>query len=296
MALDGKWNEGLSPTMPLAEAARLILTARLETLLRWWAQAEQAVKETEPIHNLRVASRRLAAAFQSFGDLIPRRVGRTLRRQSRRLRRRSGEVRDRDVFLIQIAKWRAGRGPVEHPGCDFLTGIWTHWRHEAIQRLAPELHRHERFAEAAAALQLRGGRKKSFRNCAADIMADAVAEFEASIALDAGSADQLHTVRIHAKRLRYTIETFSVCFPPGQAIGAYEQLEELQDLLGAAHDAAVNAVRVQHELDCVADERYRPGITAWLDALQALEARAPARFSQWRSQWLEIAPALQLDA
>ncbi len=293
MSLDSKWSEGLTPAMPLVEAARLILAARFDTLLKWWTPAEPQPNETESVHHLRVASRRASAAIGAFDDLIPRRQVRKLKSQIRGIRDAAGDVRDRDVFLIQLADWAKSRSADERPGLDYLFGIWTHMRLRRYQRLVPKLEQHERFADLAAAMRLRGGRKTSLGDHAAELLPELVGEFNDAANEHGNDPDRLHAIRILGKRLRYSLELFACCFSHDDIATPYDMLEELQDLLGAAHDAEISARRVKRELECVKEnDRYRPGIVAWLAHLQGIENDGPGRFDEWACRWRKVAPAL----
>ncbi len=50
---------------------------------------------------------------------------------------------------------------------------------------------------------------------------------------------QLHALRISAKRLRYSLEVFAVCFPGDIAHGRADGVREMQDVLGRIHDLDV---------------------------------------------------------
>lgn len=49
----------------------------------------------------------------------------------------------------------------------------------------------------------------------------------------------LHNLRISAKRLRYSLETFAFCFPYADAKALADEVKALQDLLGRIHDLDV---------------------------------------------------------
>lgn len=52
-------------------------------------------------------------------------------------------------------------------------------------------------------------------------------------------AQPLHDLRIAAKRLRYSLETFSVAFPDKEAEKFADRIRDLQDILGRIHDLDV---------------------------------------------------------
>ena len=52
-------------------------------------------------------------------------------------------------------------------------------------------------------------------------------------------SDALHALRIAAKRLRYSLEMFSVCFPDAVAVERADGVRIMQDVLGRIHDLDV---------------------------------------------------------
>ena len=59
---DGKWISDLSAAMPLTEAAHRVLKVRLGVVRQQLPLAVSETEETEPVHQLRVATRRARAA------------------------------------------------------------------------------------------------------------------------------------------------------------------------------------------------------------------------------------------
>ena len=105
---DGKWIEGLTPEMGVAEAATAVLAARFEVVRHFLPlAAEKPYDDPEYVHQLRVGTRRAAAALRVFADCLPRKHLRTLRRRLREIRRAAGDARDWDVFLLGFASRRS---------------------------------------------------------------------------------------------------------------------------------------------------------------------------------------------
>lgn len=52
-------------------------------------------------------------------------------------------------------------------------------------------------------------------------------------------SESLHALRIAAKRLRYSLEMFAVCFPDNVALERADTVRAMQDLLGRIHDLDV---------------------------------------------------------
>lgn len=51
---------------------------------------------------------------------------------------------------------------------------------------------------------------------------------------DAGAVQDLHNLRIAAKRLRYALEIFQICFPDAKS--CINRLTDLQEAVGDIHD------------------------------------------------------------
>jgi hypothetical protein len=67
---------------------------------------------------------------------------------------------------------------------------------------------------------------------------DELVETRASISGPSNS-EVLHALRISAKRLRYSLEMFAVCFPEKLAQERADGVREMQDVLGRIHDLDV---------------------------------------------------------
>jgi CHAD domain-containing protein len=107
---------GLSPTDTYSDSAAKVIAVRTDELF----EHRESVLDTsdiEPLHAMRVATRRLRAALEVFRPAFPRRAFDQVLRDVKRLADALGERRDRDVqieFLIQHAASlsAADRAPV----------------------------------------------------------------------------------------------------------------------------------------------------------------------------------------
>src|SRR5438552_2313389 len=100
---DEKWIAGLRGDMPGSEAARRTLTLRLGAVRdRLPAAVFHADEDVEHVHQLRVSTRRAAAALRLFADCLPERMHKKTRKSLKALRRSAGEARDWDVFLEML--------------------------------------------------------------------------------------------------------------------------------------------------------------------------------------------------
>ena len=103
--------KGLRPDLPARKAAGLTLQVRGADLAAALGPALDP-DESEGIHDLRVASRRLRAAIDAYESFLPRRGIRSLRSEVRDLFRATGPARDLEVQIERLRKM-AGDAPAE---------------------------------------------------------------------------------------------------------------------------------------------------------------------------------------
>ena len=88
-----KWISDLGAATPVADAARRVLTIRLEGVRDCLGYAlREPGRDPELVHQLRVATRRASAGLESFADCLPPRVGKTARGLIRNIRRAAGKA------------------------------------------------------------------------------------------------------------------------------------------------------------------------------------------------------------
>lgn len=92
---------------------------------RWqevWKAMPAAIEgaDSEGVHDVRVASRRLRAAMDVAAPAFPKAWYKPLHRFAKEITRALGEVRDRDVVLERLREQRAAAAPVDWPGIDRL--------------------------------------------------------------------------------------------------------------------------------------------------------------------------------
>ncbi len=102
----GKWVKDLQAETPLAEAAHRVLRTRLAAVKKYLDLVVKKDEDPENVHQLRVSSRRTAAALDMFENCLPSKVHSKAKKKLKKLRRAAGAARDWDVFL-QSFKSRA---------------------------------------------------------------------------------------------------------------------------------------------------------------------------------------------
>lgn len=229
------------PSDTMAAAGQIVLRKQLLRML----EREPAARAGEvlAIKQMRVATRRMRAAWRVFGDAYRRSARRRYVAELRRVARALGEVRDRDVLLERLPA-QADLAP--------LADAWRARRAEAHAALVTLLddRAYSKFvddylefsANAEAALP-RNTTPEALAQAAPTRVTAAVERMRAAGAAAQGTADAVawHQLRISARRLRYTIEALREALDQRAATDLIARLVRVQDVLGAMNDAAVAA-------------------------------------------------------
>jgi CHAD domain-containing protein len=249
---NGKWIPDLTPDTPLADAARRVLTVRLEVVRDSLPLAlHQPEKDPEHVHQLRVGTRRARAALDIFAACLAPKVIKTAKKTLRSVRRAAAEARDWDVFLASLMEWQQQKSDKHRPGLDFLIGYALAQRQVAQTHLL-EAHQDYPFAfdrfladTIAAVDDPLDEELHTLADLARPLLASLVHELEQAAAGDLANYEHLHRVRIIGKRLRYAMEVFADCFGPPFREQLYPTVEEMQEILGRANDSHVASERLK---------------------------------------------------
>ena len=217
-----------------------------------------AAGDGDDLHDMRVALRRLRTAMQSFEGsktrpILSARLRGEIREERDRigaLGDRLGAVRDHDVLVHYVkdyAKKRL-RTPLEDlPG---VAALERYLQTERASYFAPMVKRvnralepgalRESFGRWALGLPAASGASISLSSVANVVMPGHLDELESHAAALEPGADPaaLHELRKCLRRLRYALESLSVCFE--RPVKPYVKLiVQLQDLLGEMQDRTV---------------------------------------------------------
>jgi CHAD domain-containing protein len=284
MARASKWITETSADQPLSDAAREALAVRLEAV---WDYLEAADKpgadDFEPVHQLRVWSRRAAVALDTFRDVLPRRRARWFRRQLRRLRRVAGEARDLDVMRDRIAR----RDPESDETVALVVSRIHARRHEAqgpIAALRRRLKRKgfdRRARKLVERIHYRGaGTEPSYGLAARAGLRQSIARFFEAADGDLSDVAGLHEFRLAGKRLRYALEVYAGAFSAVIREELYPLVEELQEKLGGINDHATAAACLSRFRDESSGDDRRQ-LARLLATEQAALRRARRAFLEW---------------
>lgn len=262
MAADGKWIDGLDGSMDVSDAARVVFAARLSAVAERLPRAVfESQQDREHVHQVRVGTRRAAAALRIFQDCLPKQ-GRMLKKALKTIRRAAGDARDWDVFQDEIAGRMAQAAPKQRSGFDFLLGYGQGCRSLAQGPLkALESLARDDFPSLVAGILSALGdvnEPTPLRARAIPHLSALVSELDAAAALDLHDYEHLHRVRILGKQLRYAMEIFACCFEASFRDTIYPAIEEMQEILGRANDSYVAS-------------NHLIAIASWLEATQPKE-------------------------
>jgi CHAD domain-containing protein len=234
-----KWIAGISSGQTVCEVASRVLDARLKAVCHALPlAAEKSDDDVEHVHRLRISVRRAVEAVRVFAALIPEVEMGPLRDRLRRIRRAADEARNWDVMtdrfshgegirlaiLEQIkARRRESQGPI----------VAVH------QELEPDACRAKIEQLVREVESRRNGRgKRRFGRQAPRYLAPVVAKFFKTSESELTTDESLHTLRIQAKKVRYTMEIVAVAFDSAFREKLYPQMTVLQDVLGTVNDHA----------------------------------------------------------
>jgi CHAD domain-containing protein len=303
----GKWISDVQAATPIPDAARHVLTVRLEVVRDYLPLAmREPDKDPEHVHQLRVGTRRARAALDIFACCLPIKVYKGARKNLRNLRRVAGQARDWDVFLASLTQWGREQERKQRPGVDCLVGYVVAKREAAQLQLAEAGKKYpfdfDRFlAETVAAVHKPYDPcLRTVLNLAVPRLSSLLKELDAAASRNLDDYECLHRVRILGKRLRYAMEVFANCFPPVFGEQIYPMVEEMQEVLGNANDSHVArgrletlATRLQRQ---VPGEwrRYEPGLESLLRYHQGRLPEERQRFRDWWTRWRQSGEAVFL--
>jgi CHAD domain-containing protein len=268
------------PAIALADAAHAALAERVARF-RHARDRFLDAPDPDPLHDVRVALRRLRAARRLFRPDI--RLPRGPRdRDLRRIGRRLADLRDLDIVLGAV---EAGGARIGRPAAELARGL-TRARARAVEKARARLDA-GRVRDALGALEawveaprlrvapdalVHDALPARLRETAALVLDDPAWAFDleqdrTGALRDDGRdtdaatlGDALHRLRRRAKRLRYQLETGAPLLGLDER-AAVAALTDVQDVLGELQDVRV--------------------IEAWRDELDADEGRPGEEFDEW---------------
>ena len=269
----------------MPEAARKVLQLHFAKMQRREAGTREG-SDAEELHDMRVATRRMRAAWRVFDGAFKAGKTKKIRRHLETIADRLGAVRDLDVLIEGLEAYRLTLDEERRPGLEPLLSVWRRQRASARTQLIGELDS-DRYASFIKEMEefLEGGAHSSAAvasptaphrvrdRAASEVWAayEAVRAYE--LVLPWADVQTLHELRITAKWLRYALEFFGETLGP-DCSHLLERVVALQDHLGGLHDADV-ATKLARDL-----------LVARAGQLSAVEAEAIGAYLHSREREL----------
>jgi CHAD domain-containing protein len=246
---------GLEADDSMAEAARKTFYFHLQRML-YHEPGTRLGEDIEELHDMRVATRRMRAAFGVFGDYLDMAQMSPFVKGLRRTGRALGAVRDLDVFWEKTQRYVDSLPSGRQADLEPLRVVWEAERERARERMRAYLdsERYTRFAArfdqflqepGTGALPVLSQQGEPLSHRLRHVVPVAVYQRLAAVrAYDEWVTgpdvplERLHQLRIAAKGLRYTVEYFREVLEP-ETKALIDEVKALQDHLGDLQDAVV---------------------------------------------------------
>jgi CHAD domain-containing protein len=243
------------PDDSMSEAGRKTMRFQYQKMV-YHEPGTRLGEDIEALHDMRVATRRMRAAWRVFGDYFEPKVVAPFLKGLKGTGRALGPVRDLDVFREKVQTYVETLPEAERASMDGLLRVLAA-RHEAARArmlLHLDSQKYARFVEAfgqfvetegmgSREVQPGEGEPHPHRVRHVAPMAiyerlAAVRSYDEWVTMPDPPLTRLHALRIACKRLRYTLEFFEQVLGPDARTGIKEVVA-VQDHLGALQDAVV---------------------------------------------------------
>lgn len=250
-----KWPDEFSARTPVRDVL-LYLWQKRSGKVRELLHAILATETPQPreVHQIRVATRRLAAYLDVFAEDLPNAKSKLLAGTLHKLRSKAGATRNLDVlqaFLESLATNAVD--PLASPqDWELIRGYFEHLRAATLDKLKkqlpvllamlePQLLGVETSLEKLGRKQRDSEKKPAVTIGAHALQAlpDLTRQFFKRLHRAPDDPRELHRLRIKGKAFRYTLELYAPLLGESYEQKLAPQLEHVQDLLGQLQDAHV---------------------------------------------------------
>jgi CHAD domain-containing protein len=244
-------NPGVKADDPMAEAGRKILRFYFAHMLSH-EKGTRLGEDIEELHDMRVATRRMRAAFEVFGSFFKKKAVNIHLKGLRSTGRALGRVRDLDVFMEKAKHYLETLPADQRPGLDLLLNAWQQKQSQQRDKMLAYLNNdsYQQFKQdfndflstpgagsrPISESKLRPNLVKHVAPALIYTHLAAVRNYEMIVANAA--IEQLHALRIEFKKLRYALEFFREVLGE-QSREVIDNIKTLQDHLGDLNDANV---------------------------------------------------------
>lgn len=282
---------GLKPTDSLAEAGRKVIGFHFARMLEQEAGTRLGA-DIEALHDMRVATRRMRAAFKVFSDGFQKQTVKPLLAGLKATAQALGPVRDLDVFMEKLRSHQDSLPPENQAGLQPLLDIQQTKYDELRQKMSAYLDSkaYRQFKEDFLQfVKVKGQGAKvipvtmpptpyQLRHIVPSLIYTYYEEVRAyETILDTAPIDTLHQLRLSFKGLRYTLEYLEEVLGPEKEM-LIAEVRAMQDHLGEMNDADVAVTMLREFLAEWEDRQLHLPLT---------ERRSPAEIVTYMNVNLE---------
>jgi CHAD domain-containing protein len=285
----------LPPSAKAGDVVRRAVAASVARLIRH-DPGIRLDRDPENVHQARVATRRLRSDLRTFRGLVQTEWASGLRDELGWLAGILGAVRDRDVMLERLGRRAEELAEASRPRAAGILTTLGAAREEAQATLLGTLRGDrylallDRLVEAASAPTLLPEAELPAEDVLPGLMRRPRRALVRQVKAlrDGGSEDELHQIRIRAKRVRYAAEAAApVLGKRARAVG--RAAARLQEVLGEHQDAVVAErwLRAWAQGSRSAPAAFAAGELAGLERVAAADGRA-----RWPEAWQALSTRL----
>jgi CHAD domain-containing protein len=246
---------GIEPDDPMSEAGRKTFFFHYQRMVRN-EPGTRLGEDIEALHDMRVATRRMRAAFRVFGSFYMPKAIAAYRKGLKRTGRALGPVRDLDVFRAKTHAYLFTLPQSQQGDLDRFLAVLQAHRDSARERMNIYLdsanytlfkERFDQFVQTEgmgsrpALLEDGEPIPHRVRHVAPLVIYQRLATVRAYdewVSIPDPPPERLHALRIACKRLRYTLEFFREVLGPDTG-ALIKSIVTIQDHLGNLQDALV---------------------------------------------------------
>lgn len=246
----------LSTDDPVFKLAYRCLVEQFKEMLVEEPRAWEGL-DPEGVHQMRVATRRIRAAFRAFRKVLPASAVKEFNQEFKWVAAVLGDVRDLDVYRENFRQYTTAI-PHQDRLCldeyqEHLAENWRTARKALLKCLSSQ--RYEKLKDSFGTFllsEISGPAKQSVGSLTIGGAARRFIGTQHRKVLNEGRSieestadEKLHELRIDCKRLRYLFEFFHPVY--GRSLSEFiKRLKRLQDVLGEFQDACVASDRLRH--------------------------------------------------
>ena len=104
-----KWLAEINPDDLVHRVGRKAIRVRLAAVVHFLEEAADKSDRAEAIHQLRIWTRRAAAALRLFEPIVPSTAGKKMKKRLRKIRAAAGQERDCDVLMESLRSVQTSR-------------------------------------------------------------------------------------------------------------------------------------------------------------------------------------------